>query len=282
MKTKLHIVNTWHSGDVILTRPIVLGLKNYFEISLECMSRCAYLWTDLGLPIFPGQASNLIHDSARCPDGAIGLNLWFGVYPDLLKEHGMTVACQAHAFNRRMGELNQTFNMTIPNEAMAVDFVSAADIPVPMNAILVENGPVHSNQSTFDLNGCIPRLATDYPQLNFCCSSHPPVAAPNVYDFSPYNLIQLSQVGDKCVALVTVGSGVNAACYTTKSMYKPRCILGWNQGVHIWHPRVDYLNDYGQIRRFLNDVCQKSMGSVTNRIAAADGITLGTADGGVR
>lgn len=277
MKTKLHIINTWHRGDVILTRPMILNLKNHFEITLECTSQCAYLWTDLELPIFPGEAYNVTHDSARRPDDAIGINLWFGTYPDLLHEHGMTVACQAHTFNRRMAELSQPYGVTVRSEPMAVDFASAADIPVPVNAILVENGPILSGQSTFDLNECIQRLAEDYPQLNFCCCSRPPVVAPNLHDFSHYNLIQLSQVGDKCAALVTVGSGVNAACYTKKSMYKPRCILGWSYRIAIWHPRVEFLNDYAQLRRFLDAVCPNDAGSVSGSEASASGIVPGTA-----
>lgn len=277
MKTKLHIINTWHSGDVILTRPMVSNLKNHFEVSLECRPRCAYLWTDLELPIFPGQASNTTHDSASRPADAIGVNLWFGMYRDLLHEHGMTIACQVHSFNRRMAELRQPIGITMRSDPMAIDFAPATDIPVPMNAILVENGPVLSGQSSFDLSGCIQRLAGDYPQLNFCCSSPPPVVAPNVHDFSHYNLIQLSHAGDKCLALVTVGSGVNAACYTQQGMYKPRCILGWTFKIPIWHNQVDFLNDYDQIRHFLDRVCEKHAGGVIGWAGSVGDIPPGSA-----
>lgn len=252
MKPKLHIINTWHCGDALLTRPMISALKPHFDLTLECTPQSAYLWADLGLPIFPGERDNPSHDSRLRPHDAVGVNLWFGTYPDILHTFGMTIVCQTHTFNRRMAELGLAWNFSIPTEPMSVDFVPVGpDLPVLPNAVLVENGSANSNQSTFELNPCVPQLAADFPHVNFYCSSPPPVVAPNVFDFSGYNLIQLSQVGDKCAAFVTRGSGVNAACYTRTSMFKPRCILGWTYRMIIWHNQAVMLYDYASLREFV-------------------------------
>ena len=71
-KPKLHIINTWHSGDALLTRPIIRALMPHFDITLECTRQSAYLWADLGLPVFPGAPNNPIHDSRLRPPDAIG------------------------------------------------------------------------------------------------------------------------------------------------------------------------------------------------------------------
>lgn len=251
-KAKLHIINTWHSGDALLTRPLINWLKPHFDLTLECTPQAAYLWGDLGLPIFPGRPDNATHDSEFRPRDAFGVNLWFGTYMDLLNTHGMTIACQAHTFNRRMTELGLPWNVTIPDEPPPVDFVPVPpDVPILPRSILVENGPANSNQSNFNLNPCLPQFAADFPQINFYCASPPPLSAPNVFDLSHLNLIQLSQVGDKCAAFITRGSGINAACFTRSSMFKPRCILGWTLGMIIWHKQIDYLHSREQLTAFV-------------------------------
>ncbi len=251
-RRKLHLINTWHSGDVLLTRPIIQALKPHFDLTLECTAQTAYLWADLGLPIFPGAPDNPRHDSPLRPPDAFGVNQWFGTYDDLLQTHGMTVVCQAHTFNRRMLELGLPWSVAIPDGPPPVDFAPVPlDLSIAPRSILVENGGAHSNQSIFELNPWVPQLAADFPGLNFYCSAPPPVAAPNVFDLSHLNLIQLSQVGDRCAAFVTRGSGVNAACYTRRSMFKPRCILGWTYRMIVWHNQAALLYDYAQLREFV-------------------------------
>ncbi len=260
-KAKLHIINTWHRGDALLTRPIIRALKPHFDLTLECTAQSAYLWADLGLPIFHGDPDNPSHDSRLRPPDALGVNLWFGTYNDILYTFGMTIACQAHTFNRRMQEVGLPWNFTIPTEPLPVDFAPVLpDTPILPGSVLVENGPAQSNQSTFELNPCLPQLFAEFPDVNFYCAAPPPVSAPNVFDLSHLNLIQLSQVGDKCVALITRGSGVSAACYTRTSMFKPRCILGWTYRMIVWHNKVEYLYEYAQLREFVRHVFPASMG----------------------
>ena len=254
-KGKFHIINTWHRGDALLLRPMINFLKQHFDLTLECTADAAYLWADLGLPIFHGRPGNPTHDSPLRPPDAHGVNLWFGTYDDILNSAGMTVVNHALTFNRRMEELQLPWRAPIPTEPAPVDFPPAEPvIRVKPNSILVENGPALSNQSIFDINPCIAQLAADFPAVNFYCASPPPVAAPNVFDVSTCNLIQLSHIGDQCAGFITRGSGVNAACYTRTSMFKPRCILGWTYTVMIWHNRADLLYTFGQMREFVKKV----------------------------
>jgi hypothetical protein len=278
VKPKLHILNTWHSGDALLTRPIISALKPEFDLTLECTPQSAYLWADLGLPIFPGDPGNPSHDSRHRPADAVGVNLWFGTYPDLLYAHGMTIVCQAHTFNRRMMELGLPWNFSIPTGPPPVDFAPVPlEISIKPRSILVENGPAQSNQSTFELNPCLPQLFAEFPDINFYCAAPPPVSAPNVFDLSHLNLIQLSQVGDQCAAFITRGSGISAACYTRASMWKPRCVLGWTYGMTIWHNRVDFLDSYPQLVEFVRRVFPQAAPQFATQYATqyATQITLG-------
>ena len=108
------------------------------------------------------------------------------------------------------------------------------------------------------MNPCLPQLFKEFPQVNFYCAAPPPVSAPNVFDVSHLNLIQLSQIGDQCKAFITRGSGVSAACYTRTSMFKPRCILGWTYRMIVWHNKVEYLYDYNRLQEFVRRVFPKN------------------------
>lgn len=263
-KLKLHIINTWHSGDALLTRPIIKVLQPHFDLTLECTQAAAYLWADLGLPVFPGQPDNPFHTSALRPPDAIGVNLWFGTYDPLLRQHGMTIVNQAHTFNRRMMELGIPWKFEIPTEPPPVDFKPVpmpAEVQIKPRSVLVENGAAKSNQSVFEINPVLAQLVADFPDIHFYCSSPPPCTAPNLTDLSALNLIQLSQVGDQCLGFVTRGSGVNAACYTRTSMWKPRCILGWTYGMLIWHNKAEWLYSYEEMRDFVRRAVPAVSGS---------------------
>lgn len=253
-KLKLHLFDAWHSGDVLLCRPIIRALMPHFDLTLECPAQSAYLWADLGLPIFHGHPNNPYQNTAHRPPDAIGVNLWFGTYDDLLRTYGMTIVNQAHTFNRRMKELGIPWSFQIPTEPPPVDFAPVPmppDLHIKPRSILVENGSANSNQSIFEINPVVPQLVADFPDIHFYTSSPPPCTAPNLTDLSALNLIQLSQVGDQCAAFVTRGSGVNAACYTRASMWKPRCILGWTYGMLIWHNKSEWLYTYDEMRAFV-------------------------------
>jgi len=100
-----------------------------------------------------------------------------------------------------------------------------------------------------------------FPELTFYCASQPLFSAPNVMDCSGLNLIELAELSNRCIALLTRGSGVNAASYTESNRFKPRCIFGiMNQEMIIWSDSrnpVVYADCVPEVIMFLNGVVDK-------------------------
>jgi FkbM family methyltransferase len=261
--THLFLHNSFHYGDVILTRALIQAIRNSFsgvKITLECVESCAYLWQDLKLPIslYQGKEYQGTEPTPNCPVDAIFVNMWFGVFDDILSLYGMTYQNNVHTFNRQMYQhnLNHQYLLPIPIYTPMITFFGQPEkeIQVKKNSILVENGEVFSNQSYFYLNEHLKQIATDFPQLNFYCSSQPKFPAANIFDCSEMNLKELSQVGDKCIGLLMKGSAVNAASQTEVNRYKPRCIVGWDLPVKLWdnlENPVVYAKNYAEVKAFI-------------------------------
>ena len=266
--THFFIHNSFHSGDVILTRAVIQAVRISFpgvKITLECDEVSAYLWQDLDLAIalYQGSEYKGTEPTPNCPDDAIFVNMWFGVFDDILKFYGMTYQNNVHAFNRQMYQhrLNHQYLLPIPIQTPTINFFGQVDkeIEVRENSILVENGEVFSNQSYFYLNEHLKQIALDFPQLNFYCSAPPKYQATNLVDCSGTNLKQLSQIGDKSIGLLMKGSAVNAACQTEINRYKPRCIVGWDLAVKLWdnlENPVVYAKNYAEIQQWLGKITE--------------------------
>ncbi|OCR01808.1 hypothetical protein BCD67_04750 [Oscillatoriales cyanobacterium USR001] len=266
--THFFLHNSFHSGDVILTRALIQAIGNCFssvKITLECVESSAYLWQDLKLPIafYQGKEYQGIESTPNCPVDAIFVNMWFGVFDDILSLYGMTYQNNVHTFNRQMYQqnLNHQYLLTIPVYTPMITFFgqSEKEIEVRKNSILVENGEVFSNQNYFYLNEHLKQIASDFPQLNFYCSSQPKFAAANIFDCSGMNLKELSQVGDKCIGLLMKGSAVNAASQTEINRYKPRCIVGWDLPMKLWENLenpVVYAKNYAEVKAFISSLVE--------------------------
>jgi len=266
--THFFIHNSFHSGDVILTRAVIQAVRISFpgvKITLECEEVSAYLWQDLDLAIllYQGCEYKGTEPTPNCPDDAIFVNMWFGVFDDILKLYGMTYQNNVHAFNRQMYQhrLNHKYLLPIPIHTPMINFFGQTEqeIEVKANSILVENGEVFSNQSYFYLNEHLKQIASDFPQLNFYCSAPPKSQAANLVDCSGMNLKQLSQMGDKCIGLLMKGSAVNAACQTEINRYKPRCIVGWDLAEKLWdnlENPVVYAKNYEEVKKWLGKIAE--------------------------
>lgn len=261
--THFFIHNSFHGGDVILTRAVIQAIRMSFsgaKITLECDEVSAYLWQDLDLAIalYQGSEYKGTEPTPNCPDDAIFVNMWFGVFDDILKLYGMTYQNNVHTFNRQMYQhrLNHQYLLPIPIQTPTINFFGQPEneIEVRESSILVENGEVFSNQSYFYLNEHLKQIASDFPQLNFYCSAPPKFTAANIFDCSGMNLKKLSQVGEKCIGLLMKGSAINAACQTEINRYKPRCIVGWDLAVKLWdnlENPVVYAKNYGEVKEFI-------------------------------
>lgn len=264
--THFFIHNSFHSGDVILTKAIIQAVRISFprvKITLECVEKSAYLWQDLKLPIdlYQGKEYQGTEPTPNCPNDAIFVNMSFGVFNDIFNLYGMTYQNNVHTFNRQMYQqnLNHKYLLTIPIYTPTIAFFghSEKEIEVRENSILVENGEVFSNQNYFYLNEHLEQIAADFPTLNFYCSGKPEFAAANIFDCSGMNLKELSQVGDRCIAFLMKGSAVNAASQTEINRYKPRCIVGWDLPVQLWENLenpVVYAKNYAEVKAFISSL----------------------------
>ncbi len=264
--THFFIHNSFHSGDVILTRAVIQAIRIKFtgaKITLECDEVSAYLWQDLDLAIALYQSNEYkgTEPTPNCPDHAVFVNMWFGVFDDILKLYGMTYQNNVHTFNRQMYQhrINHKYLLPIPIHTPTITFFGQTEqeIEVRANSILVENGEVFSNQSYFYLNEHLKQIASDFPQLNFYCSAPPKSQATNLVDCSGINLKQLSHIGDKCIGLLMKGSAINAACQTEINRYKPRCIVGWDLAVKLWdnlENPVVYAKNYAEVQQWLTQI----------------------------
>jgi len=239
-----------HAGDAILSRPIIIKIKETFKdinIILQFDPNLQYLFADLGLPI-------TIYNPAEGPT----YNAWFGCYIDLLLTHGMTYANQVYSFNRQMERQNLPYRLPAPTEHPLLRFPPDNSIKILPNSILVENGPVLSNQSDFDMNSIIPNLVNDFKNFTFYISGIPPISAPNLIDYHSLNLVSLSHVSNQCITIITKGGGVLAACYTELNYNKPKVIAGWSCPYKPWEYDFTICNSYSDIYKFINNLGVKS------------------------
>lgn len=244
---RFFIHNSIHAGDVILSRPVIKAIRESFpevEITLECMEANKYLWEDLGLPILAYEGNTPYYGAAptaNCPPDAVFINIWFGLYPDILHNYQLTYDNTVHTFNRFMqaNGLDHLYQLQAPEFPPAVEFYAKQQLPLTVvgNSILVENGQALSTQNYFPINDHLEELAKAFPELVFYCSAEPPVAAPNIVDCSKLNLIQLSELSNHCKGLLVRGSGVNAATFTEPNRFKPRCYVGMSTPMIIWVDR---------------------------------------------
>jgi hypothetical protein len=238
------IHNSMHAGDAILTRPFINELRLTYpkaRIRLECPENRKYLWEDLQLPIvvYNGREYGGIEPTSNCPPEAFFINIWFGVFQDVLEADGLSYCNNIHTFNRFMDyyRVQHRFQLTEKERSPMVEFYRKPVIPFPVkaNGILVENGPVFSEQSHFALNDFMYEMVQLFPRLNFYFAAAPGFVGSNVVDCSGLDLIDIAALSNCCVGLLTLGSGVNAASQTENNRYKPRCIVGWNYPWKVWY-----------------------------------------------
>ncbi len=267
------IHNSIHAGDVVFSRPVIKSIKERFpdvKITLECMEANKYLWEDMGLPVVchKGGLYKSTAPTPNCPSDAIFINIWFGVYKDILLADYISFNNNVRTFNRQTEEkgLQHLFRLDESEFPPAVEFYAKQQLPVKIvkNSVLVENGPVFSGQSQFPINDYLAQMAKTFPELVFYCSAEPPVKASNIVDCSKLNLLQLSELSNHCKGFVTRGSGVNAATCTEPNRFKPRCFVGMSRrGCRVWkderNPPAE-VKDIAGILNFLQTLVKKNSG----------------------
>jgi hypothetical protein len=231
-----------HVGDAVLSRPIIIKIRDTFRdvrITLRFSTTLQYLFADLSLPMVEYN-----------PSGS-SYNAWFGWFPDILKQQHMTFNNHICSFNRQMEQQALPYRLPFAEQHPMLKFPDVAFPTVVPHSVLVENGPCSSQQCYIDMNSIIPRLINDFKDLTFYTSSLSPGAAANLCNCGHLDLISLSRLGDRCLALLTRGSGVNAACYTEVNRHKPRAVLGWNYPFKLWDDSFVKCRSYEEVYAFL-------------------------------
>ena len=227
---------------------------------LQCRAPMQYLWADYGLKIFEAQQDySLLNPTPQCPPGYEFFQTWFGTFSDILGYYGLSPTNQIHTINRQM-HYHNTHNFldlpTKPEEAV----LNLRDLGLQLapNTILVENGPAWSGQCNHGIGYYIGKLATEFPQFQYLCSHLPGVSMRNVHDGSKFNLLQLSDLSNKCVAFITQASGVNACTYTKHNLGKLRIFFGFNYPYKIWDNAALVVQNYDQLAATLREkLCTK-------------------------
>lgn len=227
----LFLWNGWHAGDFIMLRPLVRCLQDTHDVpvAVGCYRNYAYLLEDLGVEVFASEFDDADGPESRspldlsylCPRGFVPINTWVGNYPDLVPPSWPTMI---EAFNRQCAEQGLSLRLhsrTVPT----IDFPHVS-MAVRPNGVYVENGQVRSGHSRFAFH--VQRLARAFPALNFYCTADPRCYARNVFDCSQLNLVELSSLSNRCVALVGKGSGPFVCTLTSANRYKPRAIMNFH------------------------------------------------------
>ena len=259
---KIFINNSLHYGDVLLTRVVIDAFRKKFpgvELLLQCRAPMHYLWADYGVKIFDTIIDySPITPTAECPKDFEFFQAWFGTFPDILASYGLTHANQVHTVNRQMHIRGSADHfLDLPTEPPVLQLRDLNTLCAP-NTIFVENGPVWSAQCNQGIGAHIHRLASEFPQFNFLCSANPGVSLPNVYDGTPYNLLVMSDLSNKCIAFITQASGANACTYTKHNLGKPRFFFGYTYQWTIWDNSAIIVHSYDQLAAMLREkLCRK-------------------------
>ena len=267
----LFIWNGFHSGDIIMMRPLIRHILNEHDVQVAvgCYRNHAYLLDDLGVEIIASKYDDADGPESRspldlsylCPRDHVAINTWVGNYPDLIPPSWPTTV---KAFNRQAAEQSHPIRLhsrSVPN----IEF-RYVNMAVRENAIYVENGTVRSGHSWFAFD--MQRLSREFPGLNFYCVSHPYYYARNLIDCSHLNLVELSSLSNRCVALIGKGSGPFVCTLTEANRYKPRAIMNFHDPLGMLSPAeyrfwdyrdspLVYLDTHAELVNFLKNVEQR-------------------------
>ncbi len=259
---KLFFWLNWHVGDLVLTRPLIRRVLDSHDVQIVygCWENQAYLIEDLPIQIVVDPRNDprrgdlpepLLH---LCPPGHFPIYLWIGSYPEIAHHNWATMV---EIYNRQV-ESHGLGELKIRSDWVPMVDFPPMEVTVAHNSIFVENGVARSKHSDFEFD--IESLSTQFPKLNFYCTSDPKCRRPNVVDCSTYNLKTLSSIGNRCLAIIGKGSGPFCSTLTEVNRYKPRAIMRYHPrdaGNAIWdYPGnpMQYLETDDDVRAFLTTV----------------------------
>lgn len=229
MAHKLFIWNNAHNGDIASTVPLIWEVYNQVtdvEIIVGAYINQAYLYE--GTPVkdiivYPNYDRDGISDnfSSICPEGYANIFAWLGQYEDT-QDH--TWENQIKVFNRKCVEARVPIFLVSNNVPGIRVPYKKLSVPMHKNMIWIESGPCRAPHSYFTFN--MDKLSKTFPDYYFYVNSKPNVEAENVIDCSHLNLIELSNLSNKCDVILGKGSGPYMFTFTDANRYKPRAVMG--------------------------------------------------------
>jgi hypothetical protein len=228
------------------------------QMILECEAPRKYLWQDYGYPIVTTTPNYIdIKPTPSCPKDYLFFNMWFGVFNDILCTYGLSHINHVHTFNRQMMYYKLNSFLDLPTGPPVLKLRDLG-LNVPPNTVLVENGPCSSGQCNNSINTILSQLIKNFPNLNFLLSYDIGLKDQNVVSGWGHNLLQLSDLSNKCIGFITQASGVNAASYTAANIGKPRVFFGWNYIYKIWDNSADVAYNYDQLKLWIEGkICKR-------------------------
>lgn len=262
-KYNIYCYNNWHYGDLILLRPLYKRIleSRLFKIKLGVYKNTAYLYEDMLEENFELIISDITNENSEemdlknlCPAGYLPVNLWLGQYAET-KPH--TWKSTVLMFNNKMLENHVPYQMHYdPRKVPMADFPEV-QVEVKSNAIYVENGRTRSGHSSFMFD--FELLTSIFPNCYFYCTAKPRLLTDKIVDCSDKNFIELSNISNKCIAILGKGSGPLLCTFTEKNRFKPRAVCGYN--VKKW-PKfwtyygnpIEYINTTEDVVKFIQKI----------------------------
>ena len=268
-KPKLYLYNNLHNGDVLFSRPLYRRVieSNQFEVVLAGFVNTAYLLEDLvgsAANVFVSEYADVgpwaMFDLAtQCPAGFLPVNTWLGQYDDTSNHQWCNVV---EVFNRQMVHHGIDYRVSCdPSDVPMIDFEPRPVAPqVATPSIYVDNSLARSAHSRFEFD--LPRMAAAAPDLHFLCAARPDLNGPaidNIIDCSDFDLRDLSEISNQCLAILGKGSGPHCCTYTEANRYKPRAVCGYRsvESPTFWdYPEspIQHLDDMNQVVAFVRRV----------------------------
>ncbi|HTW95930.1 MAG TPA: hypothetical protein VMD30_14100 [Tepidisphaeraceae bacterium] len=256
---KLFLWNNGHALDLIFQRPLVERILDRYPgtaIAWGCHKDHAILLGDLPVTVLshPNAPQTGADFTPLCPAGFVSIYLSLDQYADTQHRCWRNIV---EVFNRQAAARGLRMPLETGQTPM-IDF-PAVDISVRPNAIYVENGPVQG-PSKFEFD--VEKLCRDFPQFNIYCTADAKCQAPNLFDASSLNLVELSSLSNHCVALIGKGGSALACAMTRANRFKPQAILDYRDdhrptfweypGNPMW-----YVRGYLELRQFLESLASR-------------------------
>lgn len=257
---KVYLYNNYHNGDLITNRCLIQPLLGRdLELAVGSYKNRHYLVEDLPVTHIVSQEDENFPQSSclsgLTPHGFRPVNTWCGTFKDL--DH-RPPPLGYHNWNNIVDTWNRQNSIQLHASVVPMVDFPKINVDVLEKSIYVENGHTRSGHCHFNFD--LQKLGETFPDLNFYCTAEHNCHLPNVH-YVKMNLIELSSVSDKCIAIVGKGSGPFMCTLTETNRHKPKAVVQFNSP-EFWcyegNP-LKYLKTETELLDFLHSVASSNV-----------------------